>query len=55
MVEACKFCMVAVLVVMTGCAGPKSIARPTDAVERGLEYIGRAIVISAIIRAIFNK
>lgn len=45
----------ALLVLLTGCAGATGNPSATDPTERGLSYIAAAIITAAVIRAIFNK
>lgn len=45
----------ALLFLLSGCAGATGNISATDPTERGLSYVAAAIVTSAVIRAFFNK
>ena len=43
------------VVFLSGCIGAMGDINATDPTERGLSYVGLAIITAAVIRAFFNK
>ena len=47
--------LTSLFIFLTGCTGATGDVAAADPTERGLAYVGAAIVTAAVIKAIFNK